>query len=75
MITAADIQDVINDAWAAPHAPRAVPHGSQIRLVHPFGPFVTFDLKRADLALPAQEFADRVLARPLAELRNLTQET
>lgn len=70
-IAMADIQKIVDDAWAAPHAPQVVPHGAQVRLVHPFGPFVAFDLKRSDLALAPQEFADRILAKPIADLRKL----
>lgn len=67
-----DVQKMVADLWAGPHVPRVEPQGSQMRLVHPFGPSVAFDMTRADLALPAQEFADRILAQPIAELRKLT---
>lgn len=64
-----DVQKVVTDLWDGPHPPLVVPHGSQCRLMHPFGHSVVFDLTRAQLALPPQEFAASVIAPAIADLR------
>ncbi len=64
-----DIQKFVDELWAAPHPPTVKPHGRKCLLVHPFGHSVAFDLKRSDLRLAPAEFASRVMAEPLAQLR------
>lgn len=68
-MNAADIQKLVVDLWNGPHVPILETIGQQVRLVHPFGPSVIFDLKRADLARSSQDFSSHILAPALSELR------
>lgn len=37
----------IADLWGEPHAPEIEVRGSKVRLIHPFGQWVEFDLHRS----------------------------
>lgn len=64
-----DMQTMVNDLWNGPHPPRVEPSGSQVRLVHPFGQAVVFDLHRKDIDRTPQDFADAVLAPQIVALK------
>lgn len=64
-----EIVTAINYLWAAPHPPMLQLDGSHVRLTHPFGPSIVFDLTRRDLMQPIEKLTQTKLAVAVAALR------